>query len=314
MEVSFIIITNNNKKEELSLQIKSIRNLNIPNYEIVIAGIIDPAYKNQKDIKYVEDEFNATRGSLGGMRNNACKLAIYDNLVISDDDMLFCEDWYNNFKKINLNFDIITPRVKLPDGTRFWDHACYMSPEKGHIMLNPEENDDHLYMSGGQSWIIKKQAWEKVKWNEDFLIYKMKTLEDYHKGIHNEDTEFALRCRQSNLKIKHEPSIKVYHNDPSYTSVGRLVRRRSDNKTCSWCEKLQFPEQILAQISVVLINFGFEAEAADILRQLIIKNSFVAQQILSQLEEKNGGNLVDSEFTLINKEYLDLLNKLNHVQ
>lgn len=314
MEVSFIIITNNNKKEELSLQIKSIRNLNIPKYEIIIAGIIDPIYKNQKDIKHVEDEFNAIRGSLGGMRNNACKIASYDNLVISDDDMLFCQDWYDNFKKIDSNFDIITPRVKLPDGTRFWDHACYMSPQKGHIILNPDEVDEYLYMSGGQSWIIKKQAWEKVKWDEDFLIYKMKSLDDYHKGMHNEDTDFALRCRQSKLRIKHEPSIKVYHNDPSYTCVGRIVKRRSDNKTFNWCEKLEFPEQILAQISVVLINFGFEAEAADILRRLIFKNSFVAQQIFSQLEEKNGGNLVDSEFTLNNKEYINLLNNLNHVQ
>lgn len=313
MNVSFIIITNNQKKDELNFQIKSIRNLNIPKYEIILVGIIDDKYKNNNDIKWIEDKFNAERGSLGGMRNNACNIAKYENLVISDDDMLFMENWYENFENINNDFDIITPRVKLPDGTRFWDHACYMSPQKGHIMLNPEEDDDYLYMSGGQSWIIKKNVWNQVKWDEEFLIYKMKSLGDYHKGMHNEDTDFALRCRQNGFKITHEPTIKVYHNDPSYTSIGRLVRRRSDGKKLDWAKTLNFPEQVLVQISVLLINFGFEAEAGDILRSLIAKSSFVAQQVFSQLEEKNGGYLVDSEYTLDNQEYNLLIEKLKNV-
>lgn len=313
MNISFIIITNNNKKEELSLQIESIKHLNIPNYEIILAGIIDQKYKNQNHIKYIEDEFNAKRGSLGGMRNNACSLASYDNLVISDDDMLFCEDWYINFQKINQNFDIITPRVKLPDGTRFWDHACYMSPEKGHIMLNPEEKDDYLYMSGGQSWVIKKQVWAKIKWDEEFLIYKMKSLDDYHRGIHNEDTDFALRCRKAGFIIRHEPSIRVYHNDPSYTSIGRLVRRRSETTKVGWANSLNFPEQILVQIAVLLINFSFEAEAADLLRSLINKNSFLAQQVFSQLEQKNGGQLLDSQYSEDNQEYKLLIDKIKNV-
>lgn len=313
MEVSFIIITNNNKKEELALQIQSIRSLNIPKYEIILSGIIDQIYKNSKDIKFVDDTINAQRGSLGGMRNNACKIATYDNLVISDDDMLFTSEWYENFIKINQNFDIVTPRVKLPDGTRFWDHACYMSPEKGHLMLNPDENDDHLYMSGGQSWVIKKNIWEKIKWDEEFLIYKMKSLDDYHRGIHNEDTDFALRCRKAGCKIKHEPSLRVYHNDASYTAIGRLVRRRLDDRQSDWFNNINFPEQISVQFAVILINFGFEVEAVDILRKLIKQNSFLARQVLTQLEDKNGGPLVDSNFLEVNEEYITLIRKLKNV-
>jgi len=310
MSVSFIIITNNHKKEELNLQIKSIRNLNIPTYEIVLCGVIDDKYKNNNDIKWIEDTYNAERGSLGGMRNNACKIALYDNLVISDDDMLFTEDWYDNFKNIDNNFDIITPRVKLPDNTRFWDHACYMSPEKGHVMLNSQENDNYLYMSGGQSWIIKKECWEKIKWNEDLLIYKMSSLEDYNKGMHNEDTDFALRCRKNNFKIIHKPEIRVYHNDATYTSIGRIVKRRSESKKSNWCKTLRFPDEINIQIAISLANFGFEAEAIDILRMLISKNNFLAEQVYFSIENKNGDKLEDSNYLDYNKKYENLIIKL----
>ena len=115
--------------------------------------------------------------------------------------MLFSLDWYLNIQK-NKEFDILTPKIKLPDGTRFWDNACYMSPEKGHIILNHNETDDYLYMSGGQSWIMKKYVFDKVKWDEDILIYNMKNLDQYTKGMHNEDTDYSLKCRKNGFKIK----------------------------------------------------------------------------------------------------------------
>jgi hypothetical protein len=308
VNISFIIITNSKKKEELLLQIKSIEHQNIQNYEILIVGDIDLNQKySNSNIILIEDKYNADRGSLGGMRNKACEQAKYENLVISDDDMLFTKDWYKNLLKINQDFDIITPCVKVPDGTRFWDNACYMSPSKGHVILNEDETDDHLYMSGGQSWIIKKSAWSKVKWDEEFLIYKMKSLDDYNKGIHNEDTDFALRCRQNNLKIRHEPSVLVYHNDKSYTAVGRVIRRRYNNKDQTWCEKLDLPEEILIQFAISLAGYNFEAEAADILRRLKLNNSFSADQVFTQIEQRYGGPLNNSNFSFKNEEYLQLI-------
>lgn len=314
MNISFVIITNSKKKEELLLQIKSIEYQNIPNYEILIVGDIDLNQKySNSNIVLIEDKYNADKGSLGGMRNKACEQAKYENLVISDDDMLFTKDWYKNLLKINSDFDIITPCVKVPDGTRFWDNACYMSPEKGHTILNHNETDNFLYMSGGQSWMIKKSVWQKIKWNEEFLIYKMKSLNDYMSGLHNEDTDFALRCRENNFKIRHEPSILVYHNDKSYTSVGRVVRRRYKNKDQSWCENLDLPEEILINLAIQLFNFNFQADCADLLRKLKLNNSFKADQVLNEIENQMGGPLDNSNFSFKNEEYLDLVNTFKNV-
>lgn len=311
MQISFIIITDSKKYKECCLQIKSIKYQNIPNYEIIIAGNISQdlvSFLNNIDVPYsfLNMEQEASSGKLGAMRNEACKVAKYDNLVISDDDMLFTKDWYTNLK-LNTNFDILTTRVKLPDGTRFWDHCCYMSPTRGHIILNPNEDDDHLYMSGGQSWIMKKHVFEAFQWNENMQIYNMSNLEDYSKGRHNEDTEYSLRCR-SQFKINHDHNTVVYHNDPSYTSYGRVVRRRYNKASFRWSQGILLPHQQLFEIANLLLSKGLEAEAVDIFRKLYIETgNEQVKKILEDIDNQLGGSLEDSVFSFENKEYTDLV-------
>lgn len=311
MDLSFVIITNGVKSEELLLQVKSIVSQNIPTYEIIIVGKTNHKF-NLPQIKFIEDTYNADRGSLGGLRNKACSLAKYDNLVISDDDMLFPKNWYSNLLK-SPNFEILTTCIRNPDGTRFWDNACYMSPKYGHINLNYNQEDDYKYMSGGQSWLIKKSIWEKVKWDEELLIYKMNNLQDYSKGLHNEDTDFAVRCRSNGYKIKHDHNVIVYHNDKTYTGIGRMVRRRTIQKDYLWWKNFDFPDQIGISFANILLQYGLQAEAADLLRKLIEDGNFNASQLFTNLETQLGGKLDNSYFLFYNKEYLDLLNSLQNV-
>jgi hypothetical protein len=296
MDISFVIITNGQKPDKVLNQILSIRALQIPNYKIILSGIHPEKFKKH-DLIYVDDHHNASRGSLGGLRNSACKVAPYENIVISDDDMLFPREWYTQLLK-SPSFDILTTRIVNPDGTRFWDHACYMSPTRGHSILNPDEEDDFLYMSGGQSWLMKKYVWESVQWDAELLFYNVKNLSDYNKGHHNEDTNFALRCREAGFKISHDHNVIVNHDDPSYTSIGRLVRRRSVYKDYRWVKSFLFPDEIAIEFAVNLINKGIEAEGADILRILSISGNFKAMELYMQFENLYGGALKDSNFIL----------------
>ena len=306
MNVSFIIITNGEKNDKIINQIKTIEDQKIKNYEIIVCGITDLKFKRD-NIIYIEAEKEARNGSLGGLRNIACSKASYDNLVISDDDMLFSVDWYKNIKD-NKEFDILTPRVKTPDGTRFWDHACYMSPENGHKILNPNENDNYLYMSGGQSWVMKKYVFDKVRWDENILIYSMKNLEEYAKGKHNEDTDYSLRCRKNNFNIKHVPRVKVYHNDSTYTSIGRIVRRRAYHKDQKWCLNINLPTDLICNFGLEIFSYGFEAEGIDLIRKsAFVDNNFSAVKHLEDIETRYGGKLDDSQFLFDNKEYNNLL-------
>lgn len=297
MDISFIIITNGNKPQELLAQILSIEALQVPNYEIIVCGDIKNIDITKFiSVKYVENKKDAERGSLGGLRNRACEIALYSNLVISDDDMLFSKDWYVNTCQSE-DYEIMTTCIRNPDGTRFWDNACYQSPIHGHINLNYDEKDEYLYMSGGQSWLIKKELWEKVKWDENLLIYKMNNLKDYSKGLHNEDTDFALRCRNKNLHIKHNPKIVVFHNDKTYTGIGRMVRRRSFYENHRWVLNFKFPEKICLEFCNQLVQYGIQAEAVDLLRYMALnQNSFLCKNMLDSLESQLGGKLQNSDF------------------
>lgn len=96
MDISFIIITDGKKDNKIINQIRTIENQKISNYQIIICGVTDLQFKKD-NIVYIQAKEEAMRGSLGGLRNIACNKAIFDNLVISDDDMLFCQDWYKKY-------------------------------------------------------------------------------------------------------------------------------------------------------------------------------------------------------------------------
>jgi hypothetical protein len=314
MNCSFIIITNSKKYKECCLQILSIIAQKIPKYEILLCGDISASLEqfiSTKNIPYtsIHRPKEAKNGKLGSMRNAACSQAKYDNLIISDDDMLFTFKWYESLLSRTSDFDILTTQVRLPDGTRFWDHCCYMSPAKGHIVLNPDETDDYLYMSGGQSWIMKKYVYDKVKWDENIEIYSMSNLNEYKQGKHNEDTDYSLRCRKY-FRISYDHNVVVYHNDASYTSIGRVVRRRYNNAPNTWLRTILLPPEIMINFAMELLSLKLEADALDILRTIYIRYPSKFDDVrkyLTDIENYYGGPLIDSNYSIVNKEYDELL-------
>ena len=138
---------------------------------------------NQKVIDYVLDKIKeeegwiyeeakeaAACGNLEEMRNRACKLAQYENLLLLDDDMILSTNFCEKLEEYGNDFDILTSQVRLPDGTRFWDHCCYQDPKRGHTVLEYNEDAENLYMSGGMAWLMKKYVFEKDQWDAKNLI------------------------------------------------------------------------------------------------------------------------------------------------
>ena len=313
MNISFIIITNGKKSRSIVNQILSIdrnfRNSKSDDYEVILSGETEKHENSFKTnglnifnselliskLVFNRDSDAASTGNLSKMRNGAAEKSSMDYLVVSDDDIIFSDTWLQDLKETG-NFDILTPRVFSPDGTRFWDHACYLSPTKGHRMLNPDEEDDYLYMSGGTGWIMKKEVWGSFKWDESFTIYsslneKLKEGEEKH----NEDTDFSKRCREK-YKISHNPNLIVFHDDPRYTSIGRSCNKRAFAKNKNWCQSLKcFPDQVLANVAITLFNMKLHGEAADLVRTFEDGNPN-CQTVLLDMEQKLGGKLEGSTF------------------
>ena len=302
MDISFVVITNGKKVKKTDLVLNSTHYQKIENYEIIVCGEIKTS---RNDFILVKKKQAARNGFLGEMRNNACEQAKYDNIVILDDDMILSLDWYENLKKHGGDFDILTSQVRLPDGTRFWDHCCYQSPRNGHVVLEHDEDDDHLYMSGGQAWIMKSKVFKKNKWNSEYSTglekANMKNLKEYKEGKHNEDTDFSLKCRSSGFKIKHNHDMIAFHDDPKYTCVGRIVRIRQKNRTHEWVKEVDryLPAEQYAHIGMDMARGGFLAESADVIRYGL-KYHFHNIHLLSafaQLEKHSGGKLSDERWS-----------------
>lgn len=308
MDISFVVVSNGKKREKTELVLRAIHFQQIPNYEIIVVG----DYPEGDGYGVLKNKKAAKAGLLGKMRNAASEASSMSHICILDDDMILASDWYKNLLKYGDDFSILTSQVRLPDGTRFWDHTCYQSPDRGHCLLEPEEDDDYLYMSGGQGWVMKREVFEKCKWNEDFSTgaerANMKSLKEYHEGKHNEDTDFALKCRNAGFKIKHNHDMIAFHDDHQYTCVGRVVRIRKPNlpsgdpkpQSANWVYGLNFyqPPESIANLMNDLLKSGFIAEACDIGRygiQFHFQNMFI-KSALDQIESYHGGPLRDNNW------------------
>lgn len=311
-EISFVVITNGSNASKLTSLVWSIvyngRN-HLKDYEILICG--DLAESDNTDFNRGlmfgdwEDKINliplkdaADNARLGEMRNAGCQEAKFDTICILDDDFVLTKDWAKNIT--SNDFDIMTTQVRVPDGGRFWDHACYQSESKGHVILNPEETDDNIYMSGGTAWLLKKKVFEKVQWGKTGIYEGVQTIEEYRKGQHNEDTLFSKACRENNFSIVHNHDSVSFHDDDSYTAVGRFCNRRRGARNQSWVKSIpqEFSPPVFAEFSTVLFRNGYIAEANDIIRFGLITfpNNYDLKKKEKQMFDY-AGELKDNRFS-----------------
>jgi FkbM family methyltransferase len=251
LPVSFCIITAGQRPQILTRVIASIHAQSIPDYEIVVAG----KHHVANGIRYLPMAEAAQAGRLGALRNAAVAAAQHENIVILDDDIVLAPDWYERLCRAGGDFDILTSQVRLPDGTRYWDHATCGGP-RGHQLLAPHETDAHTYMTGGGGWVMKRRVANGVRWREDLGFYE------------SEDVDFAHRCHAAGFRVEHRPACVVYHADATYTSIGRSVFRRAEGRSHEWVRAALGEagvDEILAAARAHARE-GRTAEAADCLR------------------------------------------------
>jgi glycosyltransferase involved in cell wall biosynthesis len=298
MSHSFCIITNNKRPELLRMVIRSIQAQPVATYEIIISG----AYHAESGIVYVAAEDAAADGRLGEMRNKAVAKARYENVVLLDDDIILSPDWYANFSAYNKPYDILTSQIRLPDGGRYFDHVTSGGP-KGQTFLEEDENDDYVYMTGGGGWVMKRHVAETVSWDPGRAFYQ------------EEDVDFSRRCQAQGYKISHHPGMVVYHADPTYTNIGRALKRRKDGRSQEWVlHELEglTTLQILKRVIQCKKN-AQSAEAADYVRMAIVqgKSGLLFKMIWQGFLFRMGGDLPDTSWSPTGAaEYVALLASL----
>jgi glycosyltransferase involved in cell wall biosynthesis len=278
--MSFCIITAGHREEMLQTVIRSIQRQEIPEYEIIVVG----RHREQPGLVYIPAEEAADAGRLSTMRNLGVALARHENIVLLDDDIVLAPDWYRSFCGYERDFDILTSQIRLPDGGRYWDHATAGGP-LDHSLLREDEEDGQVYMTGGGGWVMRRAVARTVRWDENRGFYE------------SEDVDFAQRCRERGFRISHNHRSIVFHADPSYTTVGRAVFRRTEGRSHRWIEgslRALAPQDLGRQIGQHL-RADQTAEAADGLRfaQRRYPEYSEFAHAWHQLEEVYGGPLPD---------------------
>jgi len=211
---SFLIITNGKRPAKLLREIESIRALGIPECEILVGG--EPPSGLPANVGTAPAVDAARNGRLGEMRNVLTAAARYDHLVVVDDDFLFHPDFFQGLQRFGDDWDVQAVRILNPDGTRFWDWATHGGP-RGHVLLDYDEDDDHVYVTGGLI-LLKAAVADRVKWDDGRGFYQ------------GEDLDFAARLRAAGHRPRFNRHSTTTHDDGRYTMVlnpvGRQIRRR----------------------------------------------------------------------------------------
>lgn len=299
MSFSFCIITGGTRPDTLRIVITSIRAQEIPRYELIIVG----KHFHEPGIIYVAAEDAAAQGKLSVLRNQAVARANYENIVILDDDIILSPDWYKYFLAYEKPFEILTSQVRVPDGGRYLDHATVGGP-RGNIILKEDEEDDYVYMTGGGGWIMKNFVAKNVQWDENRAYYE------------EEDVDFSRKCQAQGYKIAHNHRMVVFHADPTYTCIGRVIARRKDGRSHEWIQQV-FTKPSTIEILHRIIYFRkmrCYAEAADYVRMAKLKGPLrcLFKVLWRIIETKMGGRLPEvCWYPTGDPTYLDALKRYN---
>jgi radical SAM superfamily enzyme YgiQ (UPF0313 family)/glycosyltransferase involved in cell wall biosynthesis len=216
LPVSFCIITNGKRPEKLKCELESIQALNIPEYEILIAGELPQGW-SAEGFTYYPLPDAAHNGRLGEMRNFLCNNARYENLVVVDDDMIFHDDFYTGLLTFGPEYDLLAVRLLNPDGTRYWDWAMSSGDdgELSHCLLEYDHSDPDVYVTGGLC-VIRKNIAQTVRWDDVRGFYQQ------------EDVDFSNRLKAAGYSIKFCRHSTVTHDDPRYTQLESIVVLEAD--------------------------------------------------------------------------------------
>jgi len=204
MNFSFGIITGGNSDKYIQTIVDSIRNQNIPIYEILIIG---KSEISGSDITNINFDETIKPGWLTKKKNIICKEAKYENIVLMHDYVCLDTNWYNGFLKYGNDFEICVNRIETLDRKRFRDFLIYPNgiyPYFWEGALLPYDYEPSKYISklmyiSGTYYVIKKDLALKFPLNEDLT---MQTAGD--------DVELSHRLSNSDIIFKCNQYSTVY--------------------------------------------------------------------------------------------------------
>ena len=217
--ISIIIPTYNNLNY-LKLCIKSLNNNSSHNHEIIF-HVNDGSDGTMEFIKNNGYKFTHSNTNIGlcSSMNKAAKLASFEYILYSHDDMYFCPNWD----------DVLIKEIKSLGHENFYLSGTMIEPNSGHIVFNfgdtinnfredellSKYKDINFFDHQGSHFaphLVSKKMWDKVGGFS----------EEFNPGIAS-DPDFNMKLWKEGVRIfKGINDFKVYH-------FGSLTTRKKKN-------------------------------------------------------------------------------------
>ena len=236
MDFSFGIITSGKETERVEHVIKSIEDLNIPNYEIIVVGDSNVSGAKTKTIDFdesVQDMWITKK------KNIVTKNAIYENIVYTHDYIAFHPNWYYGFLRHGDDYEVCMNVMLNKDGSRYADWCLdamldmSLFGEEKNRKLIPYDMCDRIDLSklmyiSGAYWIAKKSVMKKFPLNE------------LHSWGQSEDVEWSHRIRKHiKFKFNKDSTVQIIkHKRMGYQEFSDKTKQRLLSLTDEEVKKL----------------------------------------------------------------------------
>lgn len=231
IQFTFGIITDAQDEinEYLPQAVQSIRDLNIPEYEIIIVGQRENIIKHENlkpndKLKIIDFREDIKPKWITAKKNLITSHAKYENIVYMHDYIKFDINWYEGFKQYGDDFKACMTQIKNEDGARYRDWVLFpyfactpysISPEARKLwrFANIHNNESMIpyeetrltkfqYFSGAY-WVAKKDVMNEFKldeskvWGEgEDVLWSFQVSSKYNLSINALSTVHLLKWKQ----------------------------------------------------------------------------------------------------------------------
>jgi hypothetical protein len=233
MKITFGIITNavNGINDNLIKSVESIRNLKIPDYEIIIVGTesnLKSLYSD--DVKIIDFNEHIKPGWITKKKNLITHHAQFNDIVYQHDYFAYDSDWYEGWKNFG-DYKIGMNKLVNVNGERYRDHVIFHSGglidsikppwfDRFECLLPYEETgfSKIQYLSGAW-WISKKHVMEefpldeRLVWSQgEDLIQSYAIREKYNFSINTNSTAHLVKFNEPVFHLMRPQTLDYLKN------------------------------------------------------------------------------------------------------
>ena len=215
MEFSFGIITDGSNRDRVLSIMDTIRNEEIPKYEIIVVG--GSRIKGYDVVHIPHDENSGLDNWITYKKNRITSAAKYERIVYMHDYISLVPGWYNGFLLFGDKWDVCMTKIINIDNQRYSDWLLIDRYQRGECLLSYDVLNltPFMYISGAY-WVAKKSVMREYPLNENL---KQSDCEDVEWSMQvNKKYKFSMNVNSAvkllkykNLHFKNTPQETVEH-------------------------------------------------------------------------------------------------------